>query len=55
MLLQLVNFIVTGIAFITIFLAVAINFMNSNPNGSKKQKKSFVETGTMTCFLFFSI
>ncbi len=53
MLLQLVNFIVTGIAFITIFLAVAINFMNSNPNGSKKQKKSFVETGTMTVFFVF--
>lgn len=50
--LNLISFIITGLAFISIVLAVVIDFLENHSNrNTKKEKKSFIETGTM--FLFF--
>lgn len=52
MLLNLINFIITGISFFAIVLAVFIDFIENHSNRNpKKEKRSIVETGTM--FLFF--
>ena len=49
--LNLINFIITGIAFLFIATAVIIDFIEYHSNNNtKKQKRSFVETGTMTLF-----
>jgi len=54
MLLSLINFIVTGIAFLFIATAVIIDFIEFHSNSNtRKQKRSFVETGTMTLFFIF--
>ena len=51
MLIELINFIVTAIAFLAIALAVIIDFMENQSNkNTRKEKKSLVETGTMTLF-----
>lgn len=57
-LINLINFIVTGIAFLVIVLAVVIDFLENQANRNvKKEKRSFVETGTMTLFfiLFYLV
>lgn len=51
MLLELINFIITALAFIFIVIAVLIDFLeNHSNNKTRKAKRSFVETGTMTLF-----
>jgi len=50
--INLINFILTGLAFIAIVLAVIIDFFDNHSNkDTRKEKRSFVETGTM--FIFF--
>ena len=49
LLLEYLNVIIIGLAVITIFSAVLINFLSASGE-VKKQKKSIVETGTMTAF-----
>jgi protein-S-isoprenylcysteine O-methyltransferase Ste14 len=50
--IPLINFIITAIAFIFIVIAVIIDFLENHSNkNTQREKRSFVETGTM--FLFF--
>ncbi len=58
MLSPIISFIVTGIAFLLIALAVTIDFLENKPDKkTRKEKRSFVETGTMTLFfiLFYLV
>jgi protein-S-isoprenylcysteine O-methyltransferase Ste14 len=49
----LINAIITSIAFLVIVLAVALDFVeNHSGRKAKKEKRSWVETGTMFVFFF---
>jgi protein-S-isoprenylcysteine O-methyltransferase Ste14 len=51
MILQIINFIITAIAFLFIAIAVIIDFLEfHSQSNTKKQKRSPVETGSMTLF-----
>jgi len=50
LILEIANISVIGIAVLVIFLSILINFSEAQGKPAKKEKKSIVETGTMTIF-----
>ncbi len=49
--------LIIGLCILIIFTFIAINFIDANKDRTRKNKKSFVETGTMTLFfiLFYLV
>lgn len=48
--LALISKIIIGVCIFALFTSILINFAEAKSNNVKKQKKSIVETGTMTLF-----
>ena len=50
--LNILNILIIGLAVLIIFIAIFLNFLESNKINTKKEKRSWVETGTMFIFFF---